>query len=490
MNPAIVLLGTLLLEDGRLWWNAAEPWQLADAQAFIEGAVRRHWWLRARGMSKTTDAAVVILAMLLTLAPARSRSYCYGADADQAAVLFDALVGLIQRSRLTALVDVGASTITVRSTGATLTVESSDGASAFGRRPWLTVLDEATAWPDTPNHARLWSAAVSAVGKVPASRLLVLGTAATPASAGHKRFLTAERSRHWRASVVAGPSPWWAPEDVEAAAESLTASEYRRLILNQWCAGEDALTSEADVAACTGSHRVLEPLRGRRYVMGLDVGLKRDRTVLTVGHLEPSPAGRKVVIDRVLRWTGTRTSPVSLTDVERSIVATWKQYGSPRLVFDPYQAAQLSERLRVAGVRADEYLFNTGSINRLARTLYGALRDRAIVLPDDPELAAELVTVRLVETGPGLVRLDHHAGQNDDQAIAVALVATALLDRPTAIGSLHVPYGRTPPTLPKPAPNGPPVPVKRSAAGYPDPRMAWRPGRRRVAGYVPPGRRS
>ena len=54
------------------------------------------------------------------------------------------------------------------------------------------------------------------------------------------------------------------------------------------------------------------------------------------------------------------------------------------------------------------------------------------MLPDDEALIDELSSVRLVETGSGLVRLDHRSGEHDDQAVTIAMVAASLFDRPTA----------------------------------------------------------
>lgn len=426
---ALALTAALVLEDGRRWGEAAEPWQWDDAKAVLSGRRPRwHYWLRARGMSKTTDAAALALVLLIESAPPRSRSYVYASDAQQASLLLDALGGLAERSRLLGLVEIGARSVTCRASGATLTVESSDSASAFGTRPWLVIADEVALWPDTPNHARLWASIISGLAKVRGSRLLVLTSAGSPSSPAHKRWQAALDGRHWRASLTPGPSPWWSAEDIEAARRDLTPTEFGRYIECRWIEGDEALATAEDVAACTGAHRVLEPVAGTRYVMGLDIGTRRDSTVLTVGHLEMTAAGRKTVIDRVLRWTGTRTEPVSLSDVERAILATWRAYHRPKLVFDPYQAAQLSERLQKAMVRTEEFTFSTSGVNRLARSLYGALRDRAIVLPDDDALLSELASVRLVETGPGLVRLDHRAGGHDDQAVAVALVLVELTD--------------------------------------------------------------
>ena len=83
------------------------------------------------------------------------------------------------------------------------------------------------------------------------------------------------------------------------------------------------------------------------------------------------------------------------------------------------QAEQLSQRLRAAEVSCSELFFSTSGVNKLARTLYTVLRDRAITLPNDPALLEELSKVRLIEQNvPGLVRLDHRHGEHDDQAVA------------------------------------------------------------------------
>jgi len=186
-------------------------------------------------MSKTTDVAGLCLALLLTEAPARSRSHVYAVDADQAALFMDAIAGFVARtSGLAGAIDVGARSVTVRSTRATLSVETSDGASALGTRPWLTVADELGVWPSTANHRRLWSAIVSAVPKVTDGRLLVIGTAGSPLGIGAEVWREATTSSHWHTSRTPGPSAWWSTADVQALQSDLTASEWRRLILCEW----------------------------------------------------------------------------------------------------------------------------------------------------------------------------------------------------------------------------------------------------------------
>jgi hypothetical protein len=49
------------------------------------------------------------------------------------------------------------------------------------------------------------------------------------------------------------------------------------------------------------------------------------------------------------------------------------------------QAEQLTTNLTRSGVWTDEFVFSAAGPNRLARSLLGALRDRSLSLPDDPE---------------------------------------------------------------------------------------------------------
>ncbi|MGO4957918.1 hypothetical protein ACTQ49_11745 [Luteococcus sp. Sow4_B9] len=369
-DPLAVLL-TLPLEDGTPWGDRAHGFQLDDAEAILApSGPRRHAILRGRGMSKTSDVAALLLALLLTEAPPRARMLIYAADADQAALFADALAGFVQRAQLEGLVDVGARVFTHRQTGATITVETSDGASAFGARPWFQVMDEFSLWPSTANHRRLSSAILSAVAKVPGGRLVMIGTAGAPVGLGRELWDLAEASpEHWRTVVRPGPSPWWTAEDVAATRASLTPSEWARLIECRWAESDDALTTEEDItAAIRAGSRVLPPRAGLQYVAALDVGTRRDLTALVIGHQETTPAGRVVVIDRVTSWDPARTEGgrVDLDEVEATALALCREYHVSRLRFDRMQAEQLSQNLARQGLSVVEYVFSSAGANRLA----------------------------------------------------------------------------------------------------------------------------
>jgi hypothetical protein len=75
-------------------------------------------------------------------------------------------------------------------------------------------------------------------------------------------------------------------------------------------------------------------------------------------------------------------------------------------------------------------VFSASSVGRLASTLHLALRNRALALPDDDALISELANLRLKETSPGVVRLDHDGSGHDDRAVALALCVHHLLSNP------------------------------------------------------------
>jgi len=437
LDPLALLAALVLDDEGTAWGDIAEPFQRDDASAILTGTrpadPRLHFLTRPRGGSKTTDLAAVLLVVLLTQAPRRSTSHAYARDADQATLLVDALRALAERTGLAALLDVQAAVVTVKATGARLRVESADAASAFGRIPYFVVCDELAQWPTTRSARQLWEAIASGLPKRRDSRLVVLTTAGDPSHWAGRIIGGARDSTRWRVSEVPGPLPWADPDDLAEQRRLLPASVYARLHLNRWTASEDRLVSDDDLRACVTLDGPLEYDPRRTYVIGLDLGLKNDRTVLTVAHAEPRDGGApRIVLDRLAVLTGTRARPVQLDDVERLAEQTSRAYGHARIRLDPWQAAGLAQRLRSRSVRVEEWAFTAQSVGRLGANLHLLLRDHRLALPPDRDLLDELATVRLRESAPGVYRLDHDAGQHDDRAVSLGLAALALTERPEA----------------------------------------------------------
>jgi phage terminase large subunit-like protein len=331
-------------------------------------------------------------------------------------------------------------------------VLAADDASAWGRRPWLAVVDELAQWGTTGGPRRMWEAVSSAAAKVDGARLVVLTTAGDPAHWSRRVLDHAIADPLWRVHEVPGPPPWLDAAKLAEQRRRLPESLYARLFENAWVSAEDRLVSAEDLDACVVLDGPQPPKPGRRYVIGLDVGLKHDRTVAAVCHAEPMPGsefGARIVLDRIEVWQGSRLRPVRLGTVEEWIGHAATEYGA-RVLLDPWQAVGMLQRLRSRRVPVREFTFSAQSVGRLASTLHLLLREHALALPDDPELLDELANVRLRETSPGVVRMDHDAGRHDDRAIALALAAAELLARPAQPpreGRVSAPAGRLPHAL-------------------------------------------
>jgi len=436
---ALDLLASLVLEDGRTWGSVAAPFQWQDAEAiFAPDGPPWHFLTRPRGGSKTTDLAGVALAWLAVEAPAGARGYVVAGDRDQAALLVDAAAGLVNRTPVVRdAVTVGAFKLTSKS-GATVEVLAADGGSAFGLRPSLLIVDECAQWGATRNARRVWSAVVSSAHKVKGCRLVVLTSAGDPGHWSHKVLAGAKKDpKRWHVSEVAGPLPWVDPEELEAQRPLLLASEFEGLHYNRWTASEDRIASPDDLAACVVLDGPLAYQPGKRYVVGLDLGVRNDRTVAAVCHAEltstgDTVTGNRVILDRMGVWAGTKANPVQLESVEAWVAQAAEGYGRAQIVLDPWQTIGLAQRLRARGLNVTEFNFSAQSVGRLASTLHLAIRNHTLSLPPDEDLLEELANVRLRETSPGVLRMDHDADGHDDRAIALSLAATTLLDRPSA----------------------------------------------------------
>jgi hypothetical protein len=90
----------------------------------------------------------------------------------------------------------------------------------------------------------------------------------------------------------------------------------------------------------------------------------------------------------------------------------------------------MAQSLRAEGMTVTEFSFTSISGGNLGLLLYRLIHDANLALPNDPELLAELASVRLRSSGPGLLRLDHDRGRHDDRAVALTTAAHRLLDRP------------------------------------------------------------
>ena len=465
---AVELLAGLVDHVGQ-WGDLATPEQWADARAVLdpESDRRRHWLGRSKGYSKTRDCAGMSVVALLCQAPAGSSSYAVAADADQAGLVRQSIEAFVAGTP--ALADqlrVDQRRVAARS-GAELVILPADSAGSHGLRPWWVICDELCNWPDVERHRSFFDSVWAGLAKTPRSRGTIITTAGSPSHFSRKVYETARDDRSWRLSEVFGAAPWIAVEEVEAERRRLPASVFERWWENRWSAAEDSIADPDDVAFACHLSGPLAPEEGRRYVCTLDLGVRHDRSVACIAHAEREGESTRVVVDVLRVWKPRPLRPVAVEDVSAWLLEFCRLYEA-RLVYDPSQAYLLVEQLRRARIVCHEFTFTAQSVGMLATSLMQALRSRSLSLPDDEELRQELLAVRLRESSPNVLRLDHASGGHDDMAVAVGMATHLLFHDVPKRKARMVAGGRLPrstePTEPR--------------VGYPGDPMVVQPARR------------
>lgn len=430
------MLGVLPLEDGRRWADAAHSFQRDDAVAVLEGSAPYNYLTRARGSSKTTDLAAVALSVLVA-ADRRLRAYWLAADADQGRLAVDAIAGFVSRTpAMVGRVEVQSRRVVVPASDASLEVLPADAPSAWGLNPHWLFADELANWADGPASRRLWEAASSAAAKRSDARMVVLTTAGSPDHFAFKVLEHARQSLLWRCGERHGPAPWMAEDKLEEQRQRLPDAVFRQLFLNEWTSAAGSFLDPAvvDAAFCVEGP-ALERDQTKVYAAGLDLGTVNDRTVLAIGHRD----GDRVALDRMMTWQGSRKQPVDFAEVEQFILEAHRRFGFS-LRLDPWQGLDLAQRLRGAGVYAEEFSFSSASKQRLAATLLSTINAGNLRLYEAEGLRDELLGLRLVQSASGAWSFDHRSGGHDDRATALSLMAVALLERPLpSFGAFWVP---------------------------------------------------
>jgi hypothetical protein len=433
VSEALDVLSALVLEDGRRWGESAAEFQWEDARAVLDREGRpNHFLTRARGGSKTSDLAGMAIAVGLTQSPPHTRMYGLAAARDQAALLLDSVAGFYSRTpELQGTLTVREHKVYFHATNSMLHILPADQATLWGLRPYFVIVDEIGQWHTTPPPQRCYEAVSTAAAKMADSRMVLLTTASDPAHWSARVIQAARDDELWRVHEVHGPPPWMNEQRLEGERRRLPESSFRRLFLNEWAAGEDRLATEEDLIAAIRLDGYQEPERGKRYVIGLDVGLTADATVACVCHAEREEGHEHptVVLDRMQVWHGSLKQPVQLQQVEDWIEEAASRYNRASVRFDPYQAVHLAQRLKRKGLHVSEFVFSASSVGKLANVLLQLIREHSLAIPEEPELLDELRNVRLKESSPNVYRIDHDRFQHDDRVIALALAANWLTER-------------------------------------------------------------
>ena len=408
----------IILESGRPFGDVIEPWQEEDFRALDSGQCRNAYLERPRGHSKTGDLGTECVTELV-LGPKGQRLFCAAADEDQARLLFEDVAGKFQRSPLLrSAVKITGKEITVKGTGSRLRVLASNAPTAYGLRPDWIAVDELAEW----SKRDLWDSFWSATGKRPNCRMLVISTAGWDQTGiAWEVRQAAEREADWLLSSRGQCASWIKPEWLDQQRRTLPAHVFARLHECRWVEGAGAFLTAAEVDAI---FTVSLPSGSGSVALGLDLGVSRDRSVLSVVRQHDETG--LIVIEGLTTWQPHGNQKIELSEVESETAILAGRFNAPVIV-DPWQAILMGQRLRTAGVEVREYVFSAEGRRKIFGVLLDLIRRGRLRSRPHDELRRELLGLEVQETQAGW-RVDHKPGRHDDHVVAVALAAQAVAD--------------------------------------------------------------
>jgi hypothetical protein len=452
-DPAEFRRGLLIDTDQgpRPMADCLDPFQVADFAA-IDPALKRAaglpvdsvphnraWWERPRGHSKTSDAAVCALWCLFASRRRMSGVIC-AVDADQARLIVDSVRRLVgMNSWLNELIDVQRGRVVNRHTESELAVIPSDEASSFGLLPDLVILDEVAMHPSRG----MFDSLISSAAKRSSCVVLVATNAGWIDSwAFEVRQLIAD-DPGWHLSALPGPiGSWITPAALAEQKRLLPPETFQRLWLNAWSSGSGTALAQGDIDASLNLPYAA-PCRVSGItcvVAGLDLSLRKDHSALvTLG--TATSEGRLKLLD-VAGWAPADHGGTIDFDVIRQYVLEVNQrLQIDMVVYDPWNAAYMSQMLQDSGIRTMPWQFSTHNLDVMATSLLNNFMNRRIDLYPDPQLLRDLGRLSIQERVAGhrlVVPRGGADGSHCDRAVALAVaIPTAVTMSNEIAAGLH-----------------------------------------------------
>lgn len=170
----------------------------------------------------------------------------------------------------------------------------------------------------------------------------------------------------------------------------------------------------SNINACTQGDMLPNPIPGARYVGGLDLGRKRDPTVLTI--MEPNTQ-RVVHVDS---W-GSSSDWISIRE---AVVEYLRSWNIERVAIDASSMGgdMFTQELEALGLPLEPFIIGSAlAREQLLSGLVVALERQRISFPPVPNLIRELRSFQYRKTPSGHVRAEAPPGEHDDHVFSLAL---------------------------------------------------------------------
>jgi hypothetical protein len=247
-------------------------------------------------------------------------------------------------------------------------------------------------------------------------------------------------TRTWTWSLE--QAPWITPEVIEAARRSLSPLKFRAEYLGEWIAAGNSYFDRDDIDACVCPFEMTRDGGGAPATMGLDWGKAADRSAIAVcGLLDDHGVNGRPVVVLAYCETARRDYSAQCDEVE-AVAAGWKDL---RIFSESVGVGAMpTERVRqrLPQHRVEPVRTSAKSKEDAYGKLALMLSERAIVLPDHPELIKQLKGIVAAPRPSGGLRIEARTESlHDDLPDAVTMALAGLPDQLAEVPVSDVPAG-------------------------------------------------
>lgn len=205
----------------------------------------------------------------------------------------------------------------------------------------------------------------------------------------------------------------------------LRPSAFGRLHLNERTQAEEQFITSDMYNACVDHDLTpLSPHSGPALWCGLDLATKHDNAAVIAVYYDDDTGRITTGLHRL--WKPSPGHPVSLSEVEAYLRRLADDHGVQAIVYDPYQAAFMAERLR-GQIRFKEFPQSAPNLSHAASTLYSLFVHRRIRVYPDADLRRHVLaaSAKSIGTDENAYRLAKRTGKIDLAAALSFACATA-----------------------------------------------------------------
>lgn len=210
---------------------------------------------------------------------------------------------------------------------------------------------------------------------------------------------------------------------------SLRPGTFERLHFNKRATGSEAFIELDAWDACVDpEHRPILPTREGPIYLGIDASVKHDSAaVVATGY---DPERKKVILIRHRIWQPSTRDPLDIDGTIGAFVRELKKgYRVQEALYDPYQLADLSQRLRREGVNMVEYPQSVGNLTTMGTNLYELIKSKNIVLYADTLMRQAASHAIALQTSRGWRIAKEKSVFKIDPIVALAMSALAAVER-------------------------------------------------------------